>query len=203
MTRTRRACTGTTWTTGATRRGDRDHGRRRGRLLLDRLHVDEDDYPDRLETPGMEESARPGGKPSRNQTDKHARTCLSAYPVPVDIVPHRAVPADGRWNRPAAHADGHDPTDGGMMVWINKDTGVVLSKDGHTLSWTSSPRTRNGNASRNAPVWPTRMGTYRTRNTSRRRSSSTTTGTPTANATRPTDTPAWCGSAGSSSRTWS
>lgn len=23
---------------------------------------DEDDYPDRLETPGMEESARPGGK---------------------------------------------------------------------------------------------------------------------------------------------
>ena len=63
---------------------------------------DEDDYPDRLETPGMEE-------------------------------PHRAVPADGRWNRPAAHADGHDPTDGGMMVWINKDTGVVLSKDGHTL----------------------------------------------------------------------
>ena len=75
----------------------------------------------------------PAAKPSRNQTDKHARTCLSAYPVPVDIVPHRAVPADGRWNRPAAHADGHDPTDGGMMVWINKDTGVVLSKDGHTL----------------------------------------------------------------------
>jgi len=48
-------------------------------------------------------------------------------------VPHRAVPADGRWNQPAAHADGHDPTDGGMMVWINKDTGVALSKDGHTL----------------------------------------------------------------------
>ena len=58
-------------------------------------------------------------------------------------MPHRAVPADGRWNQPAAHADGHDPTDGGMMVWINKDTGVVLSKDGHTLFvdlWVMSPR---------------------------------------------------------------
>ena len=90
------------------------------------------------------------------------------------------------------------------MVWINKDTGVVLSKDGHTLfvDLVAEDEERERLA-RNAPVWPTRMGTYRTRNTSRRRSSSTTTGTPTANATRPTDTPAWCGSAGSSSRTWS
>ena len=89
------------------------------------------------------------------------------------------------------------------MVWINKDTGVVLSKDGHTLfvDLVAEDEERERLAERSGLADP--HGAYRTRNTSRRRSSSTTTGTPTANATRPTDTPAWCGSAGSSSRTWS
>lgn len=89
------------------------------------------------------------------------------------------------------------------MVWINKDTGVVLSKDGHTLfvDLVAEDEERERLAERSGLADP--HGDMPDKEYLEAAVSSTTTGTPTANATRLTDTPAWCGSAGSSSRTWS